>query len=278
MNMKKLVLISALFVLSAVAASGQIRNVDFRNFTYSVLALSGEDREKITVKDGNYSRMEEEDRSYFAVTDVVYGDLTGDGAEEAVVGVVLNTGGTGNFSSGIIFTMKAGKPVVLTEFEGGDRADGGLVGASIENGILTVKRNAPGPSSGACCPEFIDATRYKWNGSRLVEFGKTVRTEIYPSERIRFKKGETMSVFLVTLEKYERKRFIVGARRGQTLLFSTGADPADSVGYELRTGDGEVEVGTNGIIVKLNENGDYVVELSNNTERRLTVSATLEIK
>lgn len=276
--MKRIFLLSALFVLSSVAVSAQIRNVDFRNFTYSVLSLDGDSREKVTVRDGNYSRDDEDDRYYFGVTGISYGDLNGDGAEEAVVGVVLNTGGTGNFTNGIIFTMRGGKPVVLTEFVGGDRAYGGLVSASIEGGILSVERNAPGPEGGACCPEFIDTTRYKWNGTKLVEFGKVVRRDIYPTERVRFKKGETMSIFMVTLEKYERKRFVVGARRGQTLLFSSTADPADSISYDLRRGDGEMETGPNGIIVELRENGDYVVEIANNTERRLTVSATLEIR
>lgn len=276
--MKTFLLLTAIFAFAAAAAQAQIRNVDFKNFTYSVLSLDGDSREQVTVRDGSFSRMEEDDKYYFGVTEVSYGDLTGDGAEEAVVSVIVNTGGTGNFTSGIIFTMKRGKPVVLTEFVGGDRAYGGLVSATVENGILIVERNAPGPSGGACCAEFIDTTRYKWNGSALVEFGKTMRREIYPTERIKFKKGETMSIFAITLEKYERKRFIVAARRGQTLLFSSTADPVDSVSYDLRVGDGEVEAASSGIIVKLKETGDYVVEIANDTERRLTLSATLEIR
>lgn len=264
------------FVLSA-NAQNDIRKVDFRNFTYDIQSLDGENKSKVTVEDGNYSRMSEDDKYYFSVADVVYGDLDGDGKEEAAVGIIENTGGTGQFSSGLIFTMRGGKPVVLTTFAGGDRAYGGIAGANITGGILTVERNAPGDLGAACCAEFIETTRYKWNGKQLVQVGKTESKELYPAERVMFKKGTSLSILRLKLDKYDRKRFVIGARKGQTLFVSSGIEPANSVTYDLRRGDGDVETTENGMIVKLKANGDYLVEISNSTDKVLDFSVTIQI-
>ncbi len=277
--MKKLFILFSLmftFVLSA-NAQNDIRKVDFRNFTYDIQSLDGENKSKVTVEDGNYSRMSEDDKYYFSVADVVYGDLDGDGKEEAAVGIIENTGGTGQFSSGLIFTMRGGKPVVLTTFAGGDRAYGGIAGANITGGILTVERNAPGDLGAACCAEFIETTRYKWNGKQLVQVGKTESKELYPAERVMFKKGTSLSILRLKLDKYDRKRFVIGARKGQTLFVSSGIEPANSVTYDLRRGDGDVETTENGMIVKLKANGDYLVEISNSTDKVLDFSVTIQI-
>lgn len=277
--MKKLFILFGLmftFVLSA-NAQNDIRKVDFRNFTYDIQSLDGENKSKVTVEDGNYSRMSEDDKYYFSVADVVYGDLDGDGKEEAAVGIIENTGGTGQFSSGLIFTMRGGKAVVLTKFEGGDRAYGGIAGANIAGGILTVERNAPGDLGAACCAEFIETTRYKWNGKQLVQVGKTESQELYPAERVSFKKGTSFSILSVKLDKYDRKRFVIGARKGQTLFVSSGIEPSNSLSYDLRRGDGDVETTENGMIVKLKENGDYLVEISNSTDKVLNFSVTIQI-
>ncbi len=277
--MKKLFILFGLmfaFVLSA-NAQNDIRKVDFKNFTYDIQSLDGESKTKVTVEDGSFSRMSEEDRYNFSVMDVAYGDLDGDGKEEAAVGIIENTGGTGQFSSGLIFTMRGGKAVVLTMFEGGDRAFGGIVGAKIVSQTLIVERNAPGDLGAACCAEFIETTRYKWNGKQLVQVGEVESLELYPAERVAFKKGTSLSILRVKLDKYDRKRFVIGARKGQTLFVSSGIEPSNSLSYDLRRGDGEVKTTENGMIVKLNANGDYVVEISNSTDKVLDFSVTVQI-
>lgn len=277
--MKKLLsllIFSVVFVASA-NAQNDIRKIDFKNFTYDIQSLDGENKSKVTVEDGNYSRMSEDDKYYLSVQDVAYGDLDGDGKEEAAVGLIENTGGTGQFSSGLIFTMRGGKPVVLTMFEGGDRAYGGIVGAKIVNQTLIVERNAPGDLGAACCAEFIETTRYKWNGSKLNQVGEVESLELYPAERVTFKKRTSLSILKVKLDKYDRKRFVIGARKGQTLLVSSGIEPSNSVSYELRRGDGDVETTEMGIIVKLKANGDYLVEISNSTDKVLDFSVTIQV-
>src|SRR5262249_15890321 len=118
-------------------AQTDIHSVDFKNFTYSAYC-AGEDPENLTVKDGEYSREKENNEGWFRVFWTKYGDLNGDGKDEAVILSVCNTGGTGQFSEGFIYSIKAGKPSLLARIPGGDRAYGGLSGASVENGVLVV--------------------------------------------------------------------------------------------------------------------------------------------
>src|SRR5687768_15295423 len=102
---------------ASAQASADIRRVDFRNFAYK----AGIGGEAASVVDGTFHRDDEDDRLYFEVVDVDYGDLTGDGREEAVVTTLENTGGTGQFTDGLIFTMRDGKPNLLGAVGVGDR-------------------------------------------------------------------------------------------------------------------------------------------------------------
>jgi hypothetical protein len=167
--MKKILLllsITTIFVFS-VNAQNDIRKVDFNNFKYSILNLSGEKIEKITVKNGKSQKK----KKSFSVEVSGYGDLDGDGKDEAIIKTIQNTGGSGNFSNAIIFTMKNGKPVVLTEFVGGDRGDGGIISATIKDKMLIVEQNKLGEKGGACCPEFVTTTNYELKASKLVQVG-----------------------------------------------------------------------------------------------------------
>jgi hypothetical protein len=256
----------------SASAQADIREVDFSNFTYDVEIF--ETKEKLKVVNGEYYRNKEEDRLFFSAKVAGYGDLDGDGKEEAIVITLMNTGGTGNFTGGIIFTMKGGKPVILTGFEGGDRAYGGLVDAAIKSGILRVERYDVGEAGGACCPEFIVTSQYSWNGSELAQVGKDERRELYPVTRVSFKKGTSLSTFPIKIEKYDRKRFVVGAKKGQTLLVSSAAKGISS---NLFTGEGDVENTEIGMIVKLKENGDFVFEVVNDNENDVNISITVEI-
>src|SRR6476469_9156721 len=85
------------------AAQSDIHSVDFKNFAYQPYCAS-EATTRIRVKNGEYSKETPQggyvDHFYFNVMGVTYGDVTGDGQDEAVVLSVCNTGGTGNFTEG----------------------------------------------------------------------------------------------------------------------------------------------------------------------------------
>jgi hypothetical protein len=159
-------------------ASGDIRRVDFRNFTYPALcAGEGEAAGGLPVRDGEYSRIGSADPLYFSVASVSYGDLTGDGQAEAAVATDCNTGGTGQFSEGLVFSMRDGRAALIARLEVGDRAYGGIAGLKIEDGQLVVERYATDEGGPYCCPRYIDTTRLRWDGERLTPAGGAVRRE-----------------------------------------------------------------------------------------------------
>lgn len=261
----------------AVFSQNDVRRVDFKNFTYVGVCVS-DTGEKVTVTNGEFSEEKHADgyveRFYFKVFDINYGDLTGDGREEAVVLTVCNTGGSGNFSEGLIFGIKAGKPAVLARIPGGDRADGGLRTTRVENGLLVIESNDPGPDGGACCPQIIVTTRYKLTGNRIVRSGKETRRDIYPTERVTFARGSSGKTLRVMIPEGEGKRFIVGGRAGQTLSVSVDTEQAS-----LRLlGDAGPKYGINNFMVLLPTSGDYTIEVQNDSDFDLTVEVNIKIQ
>ena len=81
MFQKKISLMAFGFVLLltvSINAQSDIRKIDFNNFTYEMYDLSGENKIKVAVKNGEFIRDDPEDRFYFNVMGVTYGDLDGD--------------------------------------------------------------------------------------------------------------------------------------------------------------------------------------------------------
>lgn len=148
----------------------EIRQVDFKNFTYQL--------EGRTVQLRNGKRPARNDNEY-SINDAntSYGDVTGDGQEEAVIILRYDGGGTGSYTFGYLYSVQNGRPILLTTLKGGDRADGGIVSANIENELLILKRNVPekenGVAVGLCCPKYVETVRYRWDGRGLVEVDKT---------------------------------------------------------------------------------------------------------
>ena len=272
-------LIAVLTVFAAVGyAAGQsdIRQVDFKNFTYSA-HCAGETPQTLVVKNGEVSTESPQDgyvdRLYFNVFDITYGDLNADNSDEAIVLTVCNTGGTGNFSEGFVFTMKGAKAAMVGRIAGGDRAYGGLRATRVENGQLLVERNDPGKDGAACCPQLIVTTTYKLTGSKLTKVGKEISRDIYPSERVTFAKGLSGKTFKITIPEEEGKRFIVGARVGQTLTVTVDTDKASLRLLE----EADVKFGVNNFVVKLPSTGDFTIELQNNSDGPLPVTVGIKI-
>ena len=125
--------------LAQSSSANDIHRVDFRNFSYRPVCLNWQEaHETVRVKDGSFSRKNPDDPVTFEVTDVVYGDLTGDGIDEAVVLATCNTGGSGWFDEAFIYAMNSSKPVMLLRVPGGDRAAGGIRAVRIESRLLLV--------------------------------------------------------------------------------------------------------------------------------------------
>lgn len=262
--------------LISVSAQSGIRAVDFKNFTYSAHCI--EDAPvNYTVKGGEYSYEKQEDgyvdRLYFTVTDIAFGDLNGDKNDEAIVLTVCNTGGTGNFSEGFVFGMKAGKPSLIARIPGGDRGYGGLRETRVENGLLVVESNDAGENGAACCPEFIVTTKYKLTAGKLVRSGPETRREVVPNKRVTFAKGTTGSTLKVKIPAGEAVRYIVGARGGQRLAVSVSSDSAALRLIE----EAQVTEGINNFLAILQNNGDYTIEIENTSDADIEVTVNIKI-
>jgi hypothetical protein len=104
-----------------------------------------------------------------------YGDITGDGGDEAAVNVRYDLGGSGEFSAVFVYTLKDKSPSLLARVNGGDRAHGGIESVKILSGQLIVGRYKPTEDDCNACYGYIETTKYKWLGGRLVSVGVQVK-------------------------------------------------------------------------------------------------------
>jgi hypothetical protein len=173
-----------------------IRQVDFRNLSYPKLPTGKCSLEEIHLKDGKYKGPDEwaPDRTSsvgcwaVALSQVDYGDVTGDGIEEAIVTLYAEMGGTESSQDVYIYTSQGGEPVLLWKFATGDRADGGRRRIAAENGALVIELFGVGAVIGRdlsdtedvpdCCPAHFTRTRYKWVGNKLQQDGPE---EVFPN-------------------------------------------------------------------------------------------------
>ncbi|KXK05996.1 MAG: Inhibitor of g-type lysozyme precursor [Acidobacteria bacterium OLB17] len=267
------------FALSA-SAQKDITSVDLRNFSYRPSCLyedSGQGK-AITVKDGEYSYEKQEDgytdRFYFNIFDVVYGDLTGDGRPEAVALSVCNTGGTGNFTEGFIFTLRNGKAVQIGVLPGGDRAYGGIRKAWIENDELWVETNDPGENGGACCPVQIITSRYRLRAGKLVESGKHTTRQIFPKREVKFAKGKSSATITLTVRGDEGAELTLRAAKGQTMTVTVSDKAVDAT----LLGEAKVTTTDNGFSAVLDSSGSYSIQLANDAAEDKTITVTISIR
>ena len=277
--MKKVILSVGLLILLSLAAFAQsdIHGVDFKNLTYHP-HCAAEDTQTIRVKNGEYSKETQMDgyveHFYFNVFGISYGDLNGDGKDEAVILTVCNTGGTGNFSEGFVYTMKAGTALMIADIPGGDRAEGGLRRAWVENGLLLVDANEATEDSGACCPQAAVITKYRVAAGKLAQVGEPEHRDLFPSAQVKFDRGTSGTTFKVRIPFEEGKRYVLGARAGQTLTVSVDNDKAS-----IRLlGDMPAKAGINNVTARLPRNGDYTVEIQNDAETEIEVTVSIKIK
>src|SRR5712692_4895702 len=162
--------------LSAPTPSAPIRAVDFDNISYPNFPdysdPNGRKKKYVTLKPG-------EGGPNF----INYGDITGDGVEDAMVALGVDNHGSAIPDYVYIFTMENGKLKLIWDFETGDRADGGLRNVYAENGQLVIElfgkdRVIGGQlykgDEGLCCPSSFTLTRYKWKGKQF----QLARTEV----------------------------------------------------------------------------------------------------
>ncbi len=106
-----------------------------------------------------------------------FGDLTGDGVEEAALRVYYGMGGSGSFTGVFVYSLDKGVLKRIATVKGGDRAEGGIKSARIVSGQLIVESYTSDPQSPCmACYGGILTTKYEWLGGRLVNVGTASRS------------------------------------------------------------------------------------------------------
>ncbi len=92
---------------------------------------------------------------------VIYGDLTGDGVDEAVV--AINSGGNAGDIGFLVLTPRnAGTRTLFTFIPGTS------VAIEVVDGKIVVTEPVPGPDDPHCCPSELKMTTYGWNGTTFI--------------------------------------------------------------------------------------------------------------
>ncbi len=172
---------------------------DFRNFTYPLpRGWQNPDGSDLTLTDGRRmpvskfidEDMEDEEKAEARATRRIgmsyvttkYFDVTGDGQDDAIVILKVETTGNAIPQMVYVYEWKEGKPELLWNFRTGDRADGGLKDMRVENGEFVVELygqdrfllgetetgKITGDEEQLCCPIFFTRTFYKWNGRNFL--------------------------------------------------------------------------------------------------------------
>lgn len=188
-----------------------IRQVDFGNFTFPKLP-SGKCSMKLThLTNGRYDHPDappdrvppkggSTDCWSVVLASTNFGDVTGDGEEEAMVTLYAELGGNSSYLDVFIYTLVSSRPVLLWKFMTGDRADGGLRRIYSENRILIIelygvdtiagKQLESSEDVGSCCPKHYTRTKYRWDGKHFQQEG--------PAEVLPNPSGDTKTVSKVS--------------------------------------------------------------------------------
>ena len=132
---------------------------------------------------------------YMFDLEISFGDLSGDGNEEAVVklfcrGAPMSSGGWHNF---YLYALRDGKPTLIYKGQSGDRAHGGICEAymcspdSILECVghpgdrrLVVRRYKPDKTDCNACYGFVEETQYELHGDDLV----VAKTKTTPLDKL----------------------------------------------------------------------------------------------
>jgi len=175
---------------SVLVAQKNIGQVDFKNFTYplsgnllghdglewlDIPAHPGHNRKSIHLVNGSQltrnSRVIVDGKSYggyegFTFESASYGDLTGDGNEEAIIVLRYHSGGTQTTNYVYVYGLGEHGPKLLSYCHTGDGSDSGLYGVYARNGLLVFELLDPAQASGDCCSSGVLISSYKWqNGA-----------------------------------------------------------------------------------------------------------------
>ncbi len=159
---------------NASAARSNIRSVDFKNFDYPS-ALQGK---VIHVTNGLWEGESESDLSQcFGVGEIIYGDLRGDGHEQAVI--VASSYCPANQATDEIFvySMSPQEPILLQLLPSKPSDKKEIDWNKITDVRIANRQILVTFGQGEChaCVDWLVTAKFAWNGTRFVRTGSLVR-------------------------------------------------------------------------------------------------------
>ena len=176
-------------------SASPLSSFDFKNFTYPLpRGWQNPDGTDLTLTDGKRlpiskfvtDDMEDDEKAEaralrrigMSYVTTRYLDVTGDGQDEAIVILKVETTGNAIPQLVYVYEWKDDKPELIWNFRTGDRADGGLKDLRMENGEVVIElfgqdrfllgetetSKITGDEEQLCCPTCFTRTFYKWNG------------------------------------------------------------------------------------------------------------------
>lgn len=98
---------------------------------------------------------------------VLYGDLDSDGAEDAVVFLATQNGGSGHFVEMAAVLNANGNTSNVSTLSLGDRVV--VESGAIQDGVITLNMRVQGPNDGMCCPSQLVTWTFRLENGRLVK-------------------------------------------------------------------------------------------------------------
>ena len=129
----------------------------------------------VTLVNGSYSEGSGASAYSVQMLDVyAFGDLNGDGLDDAAIILVENGGGSGQFESVIAVYNSGGAPLQAGFSQLGDRVQVNSV--NITSGVIYLAMLVQGPSDPMCCPSLPETQSYWMIGSNLWLMRVTTQT------------------------------------------------------------------------------------------------------
>jgi hypothetical protein len=153
-----------------------IHKIDFENFTYPATPVYPKNQKAFTLKDGEYAgRLQTggAEPEPVSLVDTIYGDVTGDGVDDAMVVLTESIHGSAIPYFVYVYGLERNKPKLLWSFYAGERGDGGLRQIVADRGEMMVElyghdrvvnggTGSDEDNMGVCCPRFFTRSRYEW--------------------------------------------------------------------------------------------------------------------
>jgi hypothetical protein len=174
--------LAVVLTLSAVAlAQPATQTTDFGNFVYpwsdrfdrGLASVSGwrwmdtRNTRVLVLRNGSHDFGN--GAGLLLLSSVTYGDLDGDGRDEAAVDLIRTSGGTANWHYLYVFRTVESVARPMAILRSGSRADGGLTSVAINKGLLILEFNDPEMRTADCCSDGFIRVQYRYDDARFIE-------------------------------------------------------------------------------------------------------------